>query len=148
MTALGLCSKKGRKLNLHVFLKMLRNPVYVGEMKSQKWGTQKGLHDPIICPHVFRNVQLILSGKKPIAAPYKRNREDFPLRRFLRCVKCGKPLTGGPQGARTESSMIITAAITAAPSNRFPLTRPQRNLWDCWGGFELMPCFSRNSLPF
>jgi site-specific DNA recombinase len=101
MTALGLRSKKGRKLTLHVFLKMLRNPVYIGEMKSKKWGTQKGLHEPIVTEQVFRNVQLVLSGKKPIAAPYKRNREDFPLRRFLRCSECSKPLTGGPSKSAT-----------------------------------------------
>ena len=89
-------SKKGNKLTLHVFLKMLRNPVYIGEMKSKKWGTRKGLHEPLISDHVFRNVQRILSGKAPIAAPYERNREDFPLRRFLRCSECNTPLTGGP----------------------------------------------------
>jgi hypothetical protein len=25
-----------------------RNPVYIGNMNSTKWGTQKGLHDPIV----------------------------------------------------------------------------------------------------
>jgi hypothetical protein len=64
---MGLRSKKGKKLTLHVFLKMLRNPVYIGQMKSQKWGTRKGLHEPIVSERVFRNVQLVLSGKKPIA---------------------------------------------------------------------------------
>jgi site-specific DNA recombinase len=56
MTALGLRSKKGRKLTPHVFLKMLRNPVYIGKMKSKKWGTIKGLHEPIVNEQVFRNV--------------------------------------------------------------------------------------------
>ena len=46
-------------------------------------------------------MRLVLSGKKPIAAPYKRNREDFPLRRFLRCSECSKPLTGGPSKSAT-----------------------------------------------
>jgi site-specific DNA recombinase len=95
LTAMGLRSKKGNNLTLHVFLKLLRNPVYIGQMKSKKWGIRKGLHQPIVSEHVFRNVQLVLSGKKPTAAPYKRNREDFPLRRFLRCSECNKPLTGG-----------------------------------------------------
>jgi hypothetical protein len=57
--------------------------------------TCKGLHAPLVSEQVFRNVQLILNGKKPIAAPYKRNREDFPLRRFLRCSECNILLTGG-----------------------------------------------------
>jgi site-specific DNA recombinase len=101
ITDLGLRSKKGKTLTLHVFLKMLRNPLYIGQMKSKKWGTRKGLHQPLVSDHVFRNVQLVLSGKKPIAAPYKRNREDFPLRRFLRCSECDKPLTGGPSKSAT-----------------------------------------------
>ena len=97
LTAMGLRSKLGNKLTPHTFLKMLRNPVYIGQMKSEKWRmTCKGLHEPLVSEQVFRNVQLILSGKKPIAAPYKRNREDFPLRRFLRCSECNMPLTGGP----------------------------------------------------
>ncbi len=101
MTAMGLRSKKGKKLTLHSFLKMLRNPVYIGQMKSKKWGTRKGLHEPIIGEHIFRNVQLILKGKKPIVAPYQRNRVNFPLRRFLHCSECGTPLTGGSSKSAT-----------------------------------------------
>ena len=74
---------------------MLRNPVYIGCMKSKKWGTVKGRHEAIVSEHVFRNVQLILKGKRPVIAPYQRNHPDFPLRRFLHCSECGKPLTGG-----------------------------------------------------
>jgi site-specific DNA recombinase len=101
MTDMGLRSKKGNKLSIHVFLKMLRNPVYVGLIKSKKWGTRSGLHQPIVSEHVFRNVQLILRGKKPIAAPYQRNRKGFPLRRFLKCSECGLPLTGGSSKSAT-----------------------------------------------
>ncbi len=43
----------------------LRNPVYVGEMKSKKWSTQQGLHEPIADKHVFRNVQLICLASLP-----------------------------------------------------------------------------------
>src|SRR5260370_7488582 len=92
MTEMGLRSKKGKTLTLHVFLKMLRNPVYIGKMKSKKWGTAQGLHKPIVSEHAFRNVQLILNGKKPIVPPYKRNKEDFPLRRSLPCLKLAEPL--------------------------------------------------------
>jgi site-specific DNA recombinase len=101
MTEAGLRSRKGNKLTLNTFITMLRNPVYMGYMRSGKWGTQKGLHEPIVSDHTFRNVQLILKGKKPIAAPYQRNRADFPLRRFLRCSECDTPLTGGPSRSRT-----------------------------------------------
>ena len=96
MTALGLQSKKGNKLCLTAFLDMLRNPAYIGQIRSDKYRkTVKGLHQPIVDETLFKNVQLILSGKKPIVAPYQMNRPEFPLRRFLRCAVCGCPLTGG-----------------------------------------------------
>jgi site-specific DNA recombinase len=108
---MGLRSKRGKVLTLHVFLKMLRNPVYIGKMKSKKWDTAQDLHQAIVS-EVFRNVQLVLSGKKPIAAPYKRSREDFPLRRFLRCSECSTPLTGGPIKERNGGKPMTT---TRAP---------------------------------
>jgi site-specific DNA recombinase len=101
MTELGLRSKKGNKLILTSFLQMLRNPVYMGQMQSKKWGTCKGLHSPLVTEHIFRNVQLILKGKKPIVAPYQLNRPDFPLRGFLRCHECNRPLTGGASKSQT-----------------------------------------------
>ena len=101
MADLGLRSKKGNKLCLSAFLDVLRNPVYIGEMRSANWGTRKGLHKPIVDSQVFRNVQLILKGKKPVIAPYQRNREEFPLRRFLKCSECGNPLTGGESKSST-----------------------------------------------
>jgi hypothetical protein len=105
MTAMGLRSKKGKPLSLHSFLNMLRNPVYIGMVYSKKYGeTKRGLHQPIVDERTFGNVQVILEGKKPIAAPYKRNRDDFPLRRFLRCGECGRSLTGAP--AKGESGKM------------------------------------------
>jgi hypothetical protein len=57
---------------------MLRNPVYIGMVQSKKWrDTRPGLHQPIVDERTFRNVQLILKGKKPVAAPYTRNQADF-----------------------------------------------------------------------
>ena len=95
LTEQGLRSKKGNVISLSVFRKMLRNPVYIGRMQSKAWGTVQGRHEALVSEHVFKNVQLILKGQKPIVAPYQRNREEFPLRRFLKCSECGNPLTGG-----------------------------------------------------
>jgi site-specific DNA recombinase len=102
VTAKGLRSKKGNKLTRHSFKQMLCNPVYIGMVQSKKWReTRKGVHQPLVDESIFRNVQLVLKGKKPIAAPYQRNRAEFPLRRFLRCSECGTPLTGGPSRSAT-----------------------------------------------
>ena len=71
-------------------------------MQSRKWReTKRGLHEPLIDDRTFADVQRILDGKKPVSSPYKRNRAEFPLRRFLRCSRCGTPLTGG--GSRSAT---------------------------------------------
>jgi hypothetical protein len=61
MTDMGLRSKKGNKLKLSSFLKMLRNPVYIGMVRSKKWRkVRPGLHQPIVDKRTFDDVQLIL----------------------------------------------------------------------------------------
>jgi site-specific DNA recombinase len=75
---------------------MMRNPVYIGFITSKLWKkTVQGKHAPIVDERTFRNVQLVLKGKKPVIMPYKRRNPDFPLRGFLRCSECGNPLTAG-----------------------------------------------------
>lgn len=100
-TEQGLRSKKGNTICLSVFRQMLRNPVYIGMMKSKAWGTVQGRHEPLVSEHVFKNVQLVLKGQKPIVAPDQRNRKEFPLRQFLKCSECGNPLTGGSSRSST-----------------------------------------------
>jgi site-specific DNA recombinase len=101
ITDLGLRSKKGKKLTVSTFLETLRNPVYIGQMRSKKHGIGKGLHEPLVSEPIFRKVQHILKGDKPTAAPYLLNRPDFPLRQFLRCSECNRALTGGPSRSHT-----------------------------------------------
>jgi DNA invertase Pin-like site-specific DNA recombinase len=93
MTELGLRSKKGNELTLDTFVKMLKNPVYIGKMAT-KYGVVKGLHTGLIAPEVFEDVQAVLDGRRKRATHYQRNREGLPFRRFLHCP-CGAPLTGG-----------------------------------------------------
>ena len=101
ITDLGLRSKRGKKLTVSTLLETLRNPVYIGQMRSKKHGIGKGLHEPLVSEPIFRNVQRILNGDKPVSAPYQLNRPDFPLRQFLRCSECNRPLTGGPSRSHT-----------------------------------------------
>jgi site-specific DNA recombinase len=41
---------------------------------------------------LFITVQDVLNGKR-VPVPHKRVSEDFPLRGFVRCAKCDRPLT-------------------------------------------------------
>lgn len=95
MADLGMRSKNGKIITVDRFINMLRNVAYIGQIPSKKYGNQKGLHVPLVSEALFRRVQLILKGKKPVSAPIQRNRPELPLRRFLQCAHCGTPLTGG-----------------------------------------------------
>jgi hypothetical protein len=38
--------------------------------------------------------QAVLDGRVVVAGPRQNNHPDFPLRGFVRCESCGRPLTG------------------------------------------------------
>jgi site-specific DNA recombinase len=42
----------------------------------------------------FYRAQAVLDGRVVVSGPRQRNRPDFPLRGFVRCEACGRPLTG------------------------------------------------------
>jgi site-specific DNA recombinase len=95
INASGLRAIKGGPLSLQSFRTMLRNPIYMGRVEVAKWGVSgAGDFEPLIGESVFRLVQRRLAGKASEPATHARDRADFPLRRFLRCNQCGKPVTG------------------------------------------------------
>jgi DNA invertase Pin-like site-specific DNA recombinase len=97
VTALGLNTRKGRAVPKQTFSRMLRNPFYAGWIDNK--GTRvKGLHEALISESLFTSVQERLSGH----APHQMEHDDFPLRGFIRCAKCGKNLTAGWVGGRSK----------------------------------------------
>ena len=87
------------------FYSMLRNPLYKGQLVTQL-GFGDGDWEPLIDPDVWERVQTVVcqpdrrkasaetrprSGKRQ----YRRVREGFELRGWLRCAVCGGKLTGG-----------------------------------------------------
>ncbi len=124
LTDEGLRSKQGNRLTQHTFLKMLRNSVYIGYMESKKHKmTVKGRHQAIVDERTFKNVQLVLNGKKPISAPYQRNREGFPLRRFLLCAACGTPMTGAASKSETGKRHPYYRCRDCSPAKSIPTAK-------------------------
>lgn len=78
---------------------LFRSKFYMGVMTSKTYKEEiRGQHVPMITEQQFYKVQAILDGRnKNIVALAKRvhSRADFPLRRIIKCVKCGIGLTGG-----------------------------------------------------
>ena len=93
----GLRSRKGKPLGAETFDRMLRNPRYAGILEVDQWGiTAQGNFIPIVSRDVFDRVQEVLAGRRRAVTPHKRNRNEFPLRGFVRCAQCHKPLTASP----------------------------------------------------
>ena len=93
--ALGLRGALGGKLHRQMLDRMLTNPLYMGVIRNQKWGIEaKGDFHAIVPEDVFLRVQAILAGRRPNFPGSRLDHPDFPLRRFVRCLKCDRPLTG------------------------------------------------------
>ena len=94
VTALGLRSPRtGKKLTKGTFSQMLHNRVYAGWVK-QKDILARGTFEPLVSEQLFDRVQEALKGRSK-RQKHVKHHEDWPLRRFVLCGKCGKPLTAG-----------------------------------------------------
>lgn len=87
--------KIDRKLSLHGVTRILTCPLYAGLIEYKPWGIPlgRGKHDGFIPTDLFYAVKarLINSAKPRLRKDYK---DDFPLRNYLNCVDCRKPMTG------------------------------------------------------
>ena len=90
----GLRTVSSRKLSPETFDRMLRNPRYAGILNVEKWELQaKGNYPPLISIELFQQVQDVLAGRRVSITARQRNNPDFPLRNFVLCGHCQKPLT-------------------------------------------------------
>ncbi|WP_428897022.1 Site-specific DNA recombinase [Parelusimicrobium proximum] len=94
---LAILMKEGFKSYPQAFNKILHNSVYCGLLPDTQnvnnGESVKGIHEPLISEGLFNKVQDIMRGRRPTATPRKRNNPIFPLRKFIRCKKCGQFMT-------------------------------------------------------
>lgn len=105
--SIGLKSAKGKPMQIQAISKMLRNPIYAGLEQSSHTEGQlvPSKFKGIITPATFHRNQELLRNNKNTAATYKKNNPEFPLRRFMICSECNKPLTGSaPVGGSGKRS--------------------------------------------
>ena len=101
----GFGTRRGRIIGRQTFYSMLRRPAYKGQLVT-RLGVGDGDWEPLVEPNTWERVQVVVSqtgrcsrlaetrgrsGKRS----YRRVREDFELRAWLRCADCGRKLTGG-----------------------------------------------------
>ena len=118
VTGEGLRNRRGRPFIPQEFHRILRNPVYCGWIapKSMPDLRVKGLHRPIVSQELFDQVQDVLDGKKPVAAPRRKVNPDFPLKNFIRCGVCATPLTACM--ARSKNSKLYPYYYCRKPGCR------------------------------
>jgi site-specific DNA recombinase len=101
--AAGMRGAAGRPLSLQTFRAILRNPIYAGRIALPRWGIDcPGDFEPLVGESAFRRVQRRLTGDGAEPKGHVKDREDFPLRRFLKCAKCSRPVSGSWSKGRTE----------------------------------------------
>ena len=94
-TDAGLRTRQGLPLSPQTFGQLLRNRIYIGQVESPDCGVSaRGDFEPLIDEGTFYRAQAVLDGRVTVTAPRQRNHPDFPLRGFVRCEVCGRPLTG------------------------------------------------------
>lgn len=103
LTALGLRTKWGKRVTAQTFDAVLRNPIYAGWLYVKKWDVhEQGSFEALVSQETFDQVQAVLDGKRVAVTPHVRNHPDFPLRVFVRCASCGRPLTGAWSTSRAK----------------------------------------------
>jgi DNA invertase Pin-like site-specific DNA recombinase len=78
--------------------RMFRSKFYAGILVSKRYNEEvRGQHEAMISKELFDKVQAILDGRynKPSLVIRDKPRIDFPLRRFVKCGRCGCGFTGG-----------------------------------------------------
>ena len=75
---------------------MLTHPIYAGYVQSKAWkvSLRKGRHEGLISFETHRKIQRRLK-QKALAPARKDIDQDFPLRGFVTCGDCEKPLRAG-----------------------------------------------------
>lgn len=90
---IGKLSAFGLKLSMQTLSDILKNPFYCGMVSHNFLNGElvKGKHEALISEQIFLSVNNI-----PTHANYSVSKEnqDLPLRRFVRCAKCGTTMTG------------------------------------------------------
>ncbi|WP_354431647.1 MULTISPECIES: recombinase family protein [unclassified Mucilaginibacter] len=97
---------KGLPCSKNNFWHALRNPVYIGkivipQLKEEESYMVDGLHEPLIKPGVFYEVQDVLEGRKRKLKTKIVTQDMLALKGFITCPTCGKVLTGSASKGRT-----------------------------------------------
>jgi len=101
-------NKKGFGSSKTALSRMLANPIYHGGVHIKAYRDEPasvvdGIHEPIISKKLFEEVQSVLGQKrKKYHVTHSRVNPMFPLKGFLLCPDCGRPLTASVCKGRSD----------------------------------------------
>jgi site-specific DNA recombinase len=101
-------NSKGLKSSKSMFSIILRNPIYYGGVFIKAYKDEHeiivdGIHEPIVSKKLFDQVQNVLDAKKKKHhVTHSRINPKFPLKGFLLCPECNRPLTASVCKGRSE----------------------------------------------
>ncbi len=91
------------EVRLPLVTDMLKRPLYAGYITVEKWNLHlhPGKHEPLVEFVTWQRVQERYNGASPAPARKDIN-EDFPLRNFVCCSECEKPMKAAWAKGRNE----------------------------------------------
>jgi site-specific DNA recombinase len=104
VTVLGLRTLRDEPLTPQSFGGLLRKRIYSGSFQVPGFGlgTIRGDFAPLVTETLFDRVQAVLR-RSDGPSTHQLNNPDYPLRRFVKCGACEKPLTGSAPRGRSRS---------------------------------------------
>ncbi|MBI1238284.1 MAG: recombinase [Alphaproteobacteria bacterium] len=103
---------------------LLTRVVYAGYIEAPNWGVglRKGQHEGLISFETFEKIQARL--KSTAKAPARKDiNADFPLRGFILCHDCGKPLTACWSQGKSQKYPYYLCATKECASYRKSIKR-------------------------
>ena len=116
---IGLVGRDNKPLQVQSIHALLRTNIYAGRIVGRLTEDRiiRAAFEPLVSEDLFDRVQLVLSGQGHVPSPHIRNHPDFPLRRFICCGKCAKPLTAsfatGRNGTRYPQYRCVNEGCRA-----------------------------------
>ncbi|AXG69581.1 hypothetical protein KORDIASMS9_01804 [Kordia sp. SMS9] len=88
--------KYGLTIQKQNMTRIFRNPIYCGLLANRLLDGKvvKGNHTPIVSKELFLKVNNINTEKNGVRSKQRKNNPNLPMRGFVKCDACGKPITG------------------------------------------------------
>ena len=97
------------KITKNTFLRCIRNPVYIGKIRTGAWKKEPsqivmGLHPPLVSEKIYYRANDVLEGRRRNMRFHDDKSDLYPLKGFLECPIHNRVLTA--YGARSKTGKI------------------------------------------